>query len=339
MSRLSTLTLAILVVISTPARGELRLSDIIKKVRENEKLYQNIEVVMEETYDIGDRKPMNPASIGGGTAHQVIRTQSKLRYVSQGKWFRLEREGTKQNTQKTSSLDRIRAYDGETTRVLDRNAIGNISKERLEDPAFVRPHTLAIRYVDLPVPFSVYLSGDKAIRAHPNASWPKNLSLVATYEGEEKCRDLNCHKIVVTSLTKSGHVSTRKEFWLAEDRNYLPVQRVLYTPSRSNDISNNETFMSDLREIEPGIWFPFDVETTAYNKFAIQRDGVQNLQWQEQYKVERVDLNPDYDRKFFSNVEFPEGATVYKVENGKIKESWRQGAPASPDGSSKGDAK
>jgi hypothetical protein len=153
-----------------PARiGQSALTDIIAKVRQNEQLYQDIDVVMRTTYDIGARPPTEE--------DEVIRQELQTRFVAQGEWFRLEREGGSQDSKNTVSMDRLRAFDGKTTRVLEQKAVGNLSPERLEDENFIRPHLLLLRYTHLAVPLSVYLAGDKAIAAHPNGRWNANLKM------------------------------------------------------------------------------------------------------------------------------------------------------------------
>ncbi len=49
--------------------------------------------------------------------------------------------------------------------------------------------------------------------------------------------------------------------------------------------------------------------------------------WRERYVVERAQLDPQYDKEFFSNVDFPDGTPMYEVRNGNIVRSWQQGAP------------
>ena len=51
----------------------------------------------------------------------------------------------------------------------------------------------------------------------------------------------------------------------------------------------------------------------------------QKLQWREQCIVKTAELNPEYDKEFFSKVVFPDGTAMQEVKSGKIKESWRQG--------------
>jgi hypothetical protein len=224
-------------------------------------------------------------------------------------------------------MDRIRAFDGQTTRVLEQKAVGNISRERLEDENFIRPHLLLLRSARVAVPFSVYLSGHKAIQAHPNGRWNQNLTMQVSYEGEVEFNGLKCHKVLVKVLLKSGEPDAGGEYWLAEDRNYLPVKKLSYSYQFSKTIPVGQGVVHELRQIKPGVWFPSDVEVTAYNKFKIQQEGRRELQWRERYTVERAELDPKYDRAFFANVDFSDGTAVYEVEKGKIVRSWRQGAP------------
>lgn len=300
--------------------AELSLADIIENVRQSESLYADIEVVIQTTYDY------DAAADGVVDPDIVVRSDSRTRYISQGQWFRVERLGRSKMSNHGTSLDRVRAFDGETTRVLEQNSIGNISRERLEDENFIRPHMLLIRNTRLFVPLSVYLSGHDAIRAHPNGrGWQTALTMEVSYEGVESRHGLDCHKVVVVVLNH-GEPHDSRVFWLAEARNYLPIEELAFTYRTSKDIPLGSATASDLREVAPGVWFPFDVLITTYDSNLIEREGRQSLIWQERFVVEKVDLNPKYDRALFSQVEFPDGVAMYEVSHGEIKRSWRQGA-------------
>jgi hypothetical protein len=41
----------------------------------------------------------------------------RTRYISQGDWFRLERDGSEYTPERVICMDRVRSFDGETTRV------------------------------------------------------------------------------------------------------------------------------------------------------------------------------------------------------------------------------
>ena len=127
------------------------------------------------------------------------------------------------------------------------------------------------------------------------------------------------------SIRKSGSTHDSCVLWIAEQRNFLPIRKVAFTHRWSATIPIGESIARDLREIKPGVWFPFNVETTAYNGIAIQREHQQKLQWREKCIVKTAELNPEYDKEFFSNVDFPDGTAMSEVESGKIKRSWTQG--------------
>ena len=318
-----TLTALIWPGAQSAARSELTLAEVVENVRRNEQLYENVEVVMTTTYDIGDRSP--------ASAKEVMRQQWRTRFVSQGEWFRLEREGGSQTSKRTASNDRIRAFDGQTTRALEQKAVGNISPERLEDENFIRPHLLLLRTSHIAVPLAVYLSGHEAVKAHPNGRWQDNLTMEVTYRGEDEFSGLKCQKVFVNVLL-NGVAHDGQELWLAEDRNYLPVRDIFYTYRYSRDIPVGQAVADALQEISPGVWFPFDVQIVSYDMLMIQSEGRQKPRWREQYVVERADLHPKYERAFFATVDFPDGTAMYDVEKGEIKRSWRQGAPEAPGG-------
>jgi hypothetical protein len=133
--------------------------------------------------------------------------------------------------------------------------------------------------------------------------------------------------VLVKVLLKSGQPHDGRMFWLAEDRNYLPVRELAYTYRFSKDRPVGQAVADDVREIKPGVWFPFKAEVTAYDKIQIQRTGRREVRWKERYVVERADLAPKYDREFFSKADFPPGTAVYEVKKGKIVRSWREDTP------------
>ncbi|MEJ7595635.1 MAG: hypothetical protein WKF77_29345 [Planctomycetaceae bacterium] len=305
-----------LLAFSPPAASaEPPLADVIAAVRQNEPLYQDIDVIMKTTYEIGARTPHFDG--------EVTDRETRTRYVAQGEWFRLERSGSSKSADRTASRDRVRAFDGRTTRLLEQKAIGNVANERLEDADFIRPHLLAIRYSHETVPLSVYLSGHDAIRAHPNGHVGEGITMQITYEGEDMFDGLKCHKVLLKRILKSGHVHDGEEFWLAADRNYLPIRMLAHTYrfSESQPVAEGK----ELHEVEPEVWFPSEVVTTAYNKLTVQQTGRRELQWRERHVVEKVALAPKYDREFYSRVEYPLGTAMYELEKGKIVRSWRQG--------------
>lgn len=315
--------LSIWVIVTTAVAADHDVSEVIENIRVNEQLYQDIEVVLQTSYDIGERTPL-----GGDIGNEVSRSEARTRYVAQGEWFRLERAGESQTLKGAASRNLILSYDGDKTRLLHQDGVGNITEARLVDRDFVKPHLLIIRDSGFTFPFSVYLSGHEAIMAHPGrGKWNESLSLGVSYEGLEELDGLKCRKLFANVLL-NGQPQNGTRLWIAEDRNYLPIKRLSYTYRCSKDTPKAEAYCRDLREIRAGVWFPFDVEITAYNPDLLQTQNRQALQWRQRIIVESADLDPNYDRSFFSDVKFPDGTAMYIVDDGKITKSWGEGDPA-----------
>ena len=108
------------------------------------------------------------------------------------------------------------------------------------------------------------------IRAHRLGNLQESVTMKWSCEGEEECDGLKCQKIrLVNSISKSGSTHDSCVLWIAEQRNFLPIRKVAFTHRWSATIPIGESIAKDLREIKPGVWFPFNVETTAYNGIAI----------------------------------------------------------------------
>ncbi|HUY36869.1 MAG TPA: hypothetical protein VMV69_29390 [Pirellulales bacterium] len=323
---MKTTMLAVLVTLlgATAARAEVTLADIIENVRRNEAIYENLDVVIHSEYDIGDRAPVK---FGNGSA-EVLSDNKRLRYVRQGGMFRLDRTGSSVDTERTVSGDRVRAYDGETTRGVDGNTVANLIQGKQDDPDLVRPHMFLLRDTSHSMaPLSTYLSGTEAMKSHPEGFWTNDHSLANTYEGEADFMGLRCHRVRITTVLSSGDAHDSWELWLAEDRNYLPVRMLAFTFHVSADTPVGDGAVTDLREIEPNVWFPFAADVTAYDLVVMKREGKRAIRWRRKYWVEDVSLDPHYDLAYFRDVTIPDGTAVYEIVDGEIASSYRQGAP------------
>ena len=315
--------------LTLPVCAQVTVEEIIENVKRNEALYDEIDVTMHDEFTIGDNKPLESQD---GQMKQMSSQSAVRHYVRQGGLFRLERTGTgvRGSEGEPVSLDRIRAYDGTTTRLLDQNAIGNIIKGLADDDRTVCPHTIFIQ-MDIATPLSTFLSGHKAIAAHPLGSkrYRNQITIATSYHGETECQGLRCHEVWVTE-SSFGVPYDRYEFLLAEERNYLPVRRTGYTFNLSKEVPLGQDEVAEFREVEPGVWFPWSVRMTCNEPALLQREGKQKLGWEQRHTVESVSLHPQYDAAYFSDVPFPDGTAVYEVENREIKKSYRTGTPAAP---------
>ncbi|MEM9643367.1 MAG: hypothetical protein AAF989_00120 [Planctomycetota bacterium] len=301
--------------------AEDRLDQVIANVMENEGLYANIDVTMRQVRQSARHRP----SASNLAVREVMFRDQSVHWVHQGERFRLEMKGDSYSGYGAKNRDRIRAFDGKTTRLFDQGAVGNIIRGPSWDSNAIRPHMLLMRYSSHGFPLSTLLKGDEAIANHP-AGQPQREGLQRRieYTREDTFKDLHCHVVTVSTYNlRSKSVSSRREYWLAETRNYLPIRLLSYSSRGSNDVAGGEGVVDRLRELHPGIWFPEKAHFTSYDKLSLKSTGRQKRSWEDSYEIKAVSLNPMYDAEFFSRVEFPVGAAVYELEGGEIKRSYR----------------
>jgi hypothetical protein len=303
------------------------LEELIENVRGNEALYADLDVSLKSSYAV-----VGPPDQFIAPSAAVVSLDSKIKYVRQGKFFRMDRSGKNVDTEMERSMGRVRAYDGEKTRVHDENTVANIIDRPVDDSEVVRPHMFLLRYGgDGVIPLSLYLSGSDAVKKGcPDRNWGPDQELVAAYKGEKVVDGLACHTVAVTrQKTGGGAEHSRTEFDLAEERNYIPLRMRHFNYMYSHNLAWVEAQMLEMREIEKGTWFPWRAEVRGYDPIKVSKKNEQKLKTKQEYQVLSLSLHPDYDIGYFRDIVFPPGTAVYEIEEGKIKRSYRQGAPGS----------
>ncbi len=311
----------------TLANSNDRLQAILVNLRENEGFYDNVEVHWRETY----RKKYYP-EVQKADIPQA--SDIKGRWVVQNGMFYLNYEGKRTGPPadpKQTGIHEKTGYDGELTRLLQlrHNYVGNIIKGPAYNYRGFYPHTIPLRWARTAVPLSTFLSGREAILAHPRGTKgdvASNLFPTASYGGEETLNGLRCHKITLDHVRNKGtsteRTTGRRAYWLAADRNYLPIKTESYNYFYSKDVPIEEAVLENLQEIQPGRWFPFTSSITVMDGITLRKENRPVVSWKREYTVTDVLLNPEYDVKFFQDVEFPDGAPVYEIEAGKIVRSY-----------------
>jgi len=320
------LTIAALLTLLFPvtARAEVTLEDIIENVTRNEALYDELDVVLLTEHELHAKEP---ATSDDGGVSQLTGLDTRTRFVAQGGLFRIDRTGSQSTAEATGSMDRRRAFDGTTTRLLDKGLIGNVKQGRAEDADAIRPHMMMFRPTLIHVPLSTYLAGHHAMTSHPLGNWQDRFTLRNAYEGEEEFNGLKCHKVSITTYTGPATPHDRWDLWLAQDRNYLPVRLVAYTFHCSSTVPLGESVVDEMRQIEAGVWFPFHVQVSGFNPWLVQAKGEQKLLWRQTFVTEEVSLHPNHPPEYFSDVTFPAGTAVYEVSGAQITRSYVIGAP------------
>jgi hypothetical protein len=133
------------------------------------------------------------------------------------------------------------------------------------------------------------------------------------YLGEETVDGLTCEKLRLGSLT-GNQKEPKSRFlflWLAKERNYLPVRLEGCELSRSDRLPTNICYVDDLREVAPGIWFPYHVVHLWHE--AGNRDGLGSGQIlvdsRQDRAIESISLDPDAPDEIFAPL-VPAGTMV-----------------------------
>ncbi len=312
-----------------------RMPDIIQNARTSEQLYANLEVVATWSFHIDEQfnKGLAPSGL-------VVEAERSIRNVYQNGMCYLRTGGAQRSSNDRSvSLDFHLGYDGEKTRVVDQELVANVVDGPLEDANLIRPHTLLLGGARVYFPLSIYLEAGEALKSQPLARpYAKRIQLTVSYEGEEVVEGLNCFKVRCETQSRAASAKAGKAakpsqttpadvrfIWLAIERNYLPVRTEFYHTAMKVNRPVEVGRVDELREIAPGVWFPFRTTLEKYNWKGLVPHTELVRSSTEHYTVTRVDLDPHYDRRLFSEIAIPRNAAVYEVRNDRIIKSYREG--------------
>jgi hypothetical protein len=330
--------LVAMVVENVPAcAGDgLYLSQVVEKVKENERLYENLDVTLWQIYrdDRASEKAQPPSSDFGGNLQLIGQQQSKVHFVSKGGTFRVDTEKMAQAGKDRTIEKSVRVFNGTQTRVLYRRLpdwpdFAELFHGRSDDPNTVRPHMLLIRTMHYGFPLSIYMQGDEAVYAYPDNRLTEGLKVHCECRGPADFEGHACQKIWITTSLSSGQPHDRWVLWLAEDRNYIPIHVESYTFRWSKDLPVSEANATDWKELQPGVWFPMKAVHVRYDSGDIQ-SGKKMVTWHETYKVDQVSLAADYDDNYFKDVEFPVGTEVAEVRDRKVIRRYHEGEADHP---------
>jgi hypothetical protein len=305
------------------------LKDIIVNIRANERLYKNLDVVIH--YEYVDSQEWLSYQEGFLPIKQEV---IDIRYVKQEGMFHLAVQGivhrmASEQKEETVARNKILLFDGNTSRALQGNRANIIAGPTL-DKDMISPHMLIIKTGGYPVPLSTYMEGHQAMLAYRGLKWDPGIHIHTESQGEEVIDNHLCQKVAIKHvIAANGYLHSAWVFWLATDRNYLPLRCEAYAYNDSKTIPAGQAVSRDLREIAPGVWFPHEVICTRYNWRTLRDHQRQELGWRERFTVKSVSLEPHYPVAFFRDLKIPDGTYVYHVDaNGKIERNYIQGAPS-----------
>jgi hypothetical protein len=283
----------------TASAADKSLAEIIAAIRKNEALYNNIEVYLTETYDIGKRK-----GAAGPDFVESTEWKKQTRSVMLGGKYRVDvTETLKMADGSQLTRKKLGVFDGKTTFALHGDEKQTLAG-RQDHVDLVRPHMLLLSGRWLRAPLSVYLSGDKAMRAWPGTRYDPQYFLESEYRGTRKYKGRELSVVRVTMYTKSPNEvrfnHNADEFWLDPKRNFLPVRILAYTFRWSKSLPVGEYEVARFEKIKSGVWFPMSAQVRSWQRTPLKKDGKKLLQWRKSYAVDEVTLNPKHDAKFFA---------------------------------------
>ena len=328
--------------------AEMTLEELIEAVRQNELLYGNIDVTLRQKYEQNPEiaQRMVGAHVQGPSDVQIKPTQfSEMvwRYVVQGELYRTEKTSRVMYVGENSSetFVEMAAYDGRTTRGR-KDHIGNIVQGKYHFGTPVRVHGLFTLMGHEHAPLSVKLGGSAALRAYRSGLQRGGAGRFAEYglvkyRGMETCDGLRCHVVWLIRQARSGGSSSGEAlahlaYWLAEERNFIPLRYESYQYDASKTIPVTKGRVLEWTEVTGGVWFPRRVVVEAIDIRSLQLSGQRVPNWRCEWLAEAVSLEPNHDISFFRDVPFPPGTIVYEVEGGEIKKGYQLGAPTAKAG-------
>jgi hypothetical protein len=293
---------------------------VVENVRANEQLYENIEVLMHRVYRIAQPRVEFPTQLKFADGRERCVLQDGLIYL------KIDRSG-EQIGKKPYRQSTLQGFDGEWTRQIHDDAIANLREGRVVDLriAKVNPFTILLTRAQVFFPLSIFLDGNQSkIKQQP--SFRKRNTRVR-FEGEEIIDGLPCVKVRIMMWVdgKAPKEDVCWILWLVPGRNYLPVRMEWHNWELLRGHPSNVARVDDLREIAPGVWFPFHATLTVYDDWWFNEENKLVVSNSEEYTVEKAELDPHYDLSLFRDIPIPHGMPVYVIKGGQITKSYQQG--------------
>ncbi len=299
------------------------IDSIIRNVQTNEVLYQNIDIRCSSRYRLTDKTHIVPGV--------VEKDEFQYRFIQRDPKVYLNMKAFSKTVDgKTVDQSQTVGFDGMTQRGVYGQNLCNINNEK-SNPYYtlLLPHTTALNKIQLVEdPLWRLLQGTGLIPFKGKGDLSER-ELRSTYMEDEKIDGNDCVVVRLHTIDPDSKTKEKLEdyhyfiyLWLAVDRNYLPIQMMRsFQPAK--DLSKSDVFcqLKDLREISPGIWFPYFIEYKTYDSYILSKEHRHVQDTFETFKIESVRLNPDVPDSLFSDIECPKSHYLYVVKNGEIVES------------------
>ncbi|QDS95099.1 hypothetical protein FF011L_38830 [Roseimaritima multifibrata] len=287
---------------------------LIEKLAAHERLLSDFECSLSGTYEhLVERHDPGP-----GKGRPVRKYSERYEIVKQDGMLssRFRRQSEVGDDRQLLAQERLRKFDGTTSRAVSRQQV-NLQEGLAVDRGNFYPHMLFLHDYEYTVPLSVYLSGRDSIQAFPGSNWDASKQVEFSIVGEESIDGLRC--VIVQADEVRG--SERKpvvgcRLWICTDRSYIPIRFEAFTYRWSETVPVGRGKVLEFGEVHDGLWYPARWSKTAFDKRKIQSDGIEEPIWSKTYAVTGFKVDPDFPVSFFSDLPIPEGATVFRIDEG-----------------------
>jgi hypothetical protein len=311
------------VSLCTPSSAS-EIAEIIRNVRANEELYEDIEIRHRVNYGLAEqfREPANSTPVGPHGLTYLSSYVTISQTVQQGGMHFLDhRTEQRLPAGKVEHINSIQAYDGEKTRIREQDKVGNVHEDKFIDARVFQPHLMLVEEA-WAFPFNRLSDFLTAKKYGSDLMRWKVL-------GEESVNALRCWKLACELAGSNADFEKQRPYgrnviWLAQDRNYLMVKVASYRSWRAGIESEPCTLgeVTSLKELSPGLWFPMTAKEVTYEPRLLYEDKRKVIETAIEWTVDKVRLRPNYDINFFRSVKMPPGGIVYKVKGGKVYGSY-----------------
>lgn len=217
-----------------------------------------------------------------------------------------------------STIDQVHAYDGRWTRFVmtqQPESFGSTAATMRhgavnDDPGLMdsvfthRPHSLLLRDQMIFAPLT-YLLG------LPAEDRPELPALRFHYLGETQVDGHPCITIVGRFTGRGYDTNLSLVLDLATDRNLIPIHLTTFVDAPGvRPLPTSLGRAEDLREIAPGLWYPYRVTTMHFQGGTRMARGQLLIDSRDDMRIDSVTLKPAADDAIFARVIVPGGINV-----------------------------
>ena len=317
--------------------------EVIEVVRAAESLYDPLRV---EYRSVMTR---SPETIADDRRNKERETSPRTLVSKNDSVTVFHREGEREYSLMTSDNDALSevyanrvelCFDGRQTTLIDStesedeesSPLVNFIDSPIPNKWRLTPHGMVFGTARRPWPLADYLSGLELSEQATLVPYPWGMTVERlpddTFEGEP---------CVVLRLdfkhegTDDDEWTTRRDIWLAVEKNHIPVQMKTYTAWASKDLPMSFAVAGEFKEALPGVWYPESATTVVRDRMKYRNSTEVVERYRRTTEVVSLSITTPLPDDICESVETPAGAVVFTVKNDKIV-SAEQSLPQPPDG-------